>query len=246
MDTINFIAVFIIGVVAAFVGASVGGGGLLSIPLLIFLGIPPQITIATNKFAGIGLSMGALVKYNRSKKVNWNYVLPLSIVAAIGGYLGSQILVNINEEFLSSMVGFLLLLPLPFLFKKEVGVLDQDRGKVLKTLGFIIYFIGATFGGFFGGGAGLFMFYTLVLFFGFTVIEANATHLFPWLFLSMVASVVFILNGLINFKVGTILLLGMMLGGYLGAKFAIKKGDKWIKVGFAAVIATSSIKLIFF
>lgn len=247
MDILNLFAVFLIGVAASFIGASIGGGGLLSIPLLIFLGVPPQVTLAINKFAGIGLSIGAVFKYNQKNKIKWNYVLPLSIAAVIGGYLGSQILVNIDTELLSTIVGFLLLLPLPLLLlRKDIGVIERATGNVFKTIGLVLYFLGAIIGGFFGGGAGLIMFYMIVFFFGFTVIKANATHLFPWLLLSIVASTVFALNGLIDYQLAAILFLGMLLGGYLGARFAIKKGDRWVKAGFIVIIILSSLKLIFF
>ena len=65
---ITFLAAFLIGAVASFIGSMVGGGGLLSIPFLVFVGLPPQVAIATNKMGAIGLILGAIPKFWKAKK----------------------------------------------------------------------------------------------------------------------------------------------------------------------------------
>lgn len=244
---IQLIVSSLIGVVAGFIGAIAGGGGLISIPLLIFLGLPPQIAIATNKFAGIGLSLGATYKFAKSKKIIWKYVLPFSIIALIGGILGANILVNINKGLLSKTVGIVLLIFLPVIFlKKDMGVKHRKTSDIRKTIGYIFYFASAIYGGFFGGGAFILIAYTLMYFFGFKIIQANATDIIPWLILSISASIIFIIHGIIDFHIGIVLFIGMIFGGYLGAHTAIKKGDKWVKTIFAVIVIISAIKILFF
>jgi len=69
LNLVQLLIIFIVSILAGFVGAAVGGGGLISIPLLLFLGIPPQVTLATNKFGGLGVSVGALYKFIKEKKI---------------------------------------------------------------------------------------------------------------------------------------------------------------------------------
>ena len=85
-----------------------------------------------------------------------------------------------------------------------------------------------------------------MLFFGFTIIESNATDMIPWLLMSILTLVIFIMNGLVNFKLGIPLVIGMFIGGYIGAHMAVKKGDKWIKTIFIFIVVISAIKILFF
>jgi len=243
---LNLVAVFFIGLIAGFVGAVAGGGGLISIPFLIFLGLPPQIAIATSKFGGVGLSFGAIIKFFKEKKIAWKYIPFLIIISLVGGYIGANILLAIKSEVLSKVVGIILILLLPTLFiKKEIGLENKVVTKKRKALGFFIYFLIMTFGGFFGG-VGSLAIYTLMFFLGLTIIKANATDVVPWFFMSLFASIIFMLNGIIDYQYGIIIFFGMMVGGYIGARTAIKKGNKWVKLVFAMVIIASAIKILFF
>lgn len=243
----QIILTFIIGVLASFIGAIVGSGGLISIPFLMFLGLPPQIAIATNKFGAVGLSIGSITKFKKEKKIIWKYILPFSILAIIGGIIGAKLLINIDEDYLSKIVGLILLILLPFIFlKKDLGIKNKKPSKQMKIIGSIIYFLLMIFGGFFGGGAGALIITTLIYFFGFKIIEANATDMVPWFILSLISLIIFMIYGIVNYFLGISLFIGMLVGGYLGAHIAVKKGDKWVKSLFVILVIISSIKIFFF
>ena len=229
---IVLIGVFFIGVLASMLGSMVGGGSLLSIPFLMLVGLPPQVAIATDRFGSVGAAITAFVKFRKAKKIVWKHVLILSILSLIGSLIGANILLNINPDILHIIVGVILLILLPFI--------------LLNFLGLSIYLLVQIFTGFFGGGTGPIIFYTLMIFFGFTIIEANATQVIPVLILYLSSLIIFALNGIIDYKIGTVLLAGMAIGGYLGAHLALKKGNKWIKGLFAVVVIISGIRLLFF
>lgn len=243
---LEIILTFFIGILASFIGAIVGGGGLISIPFLMFLGLPPQIAIATNKFGAVGLSIGSITKFKK-EKIIWEYVIPFSILAVIGGVIGANLLLEINENYLSKIVGIILLVLLPFVFmKKDFGIKNINSTKKQKILGSVVYFLLMIFGGFFGGGAGTLIIGTLIYFFGFKIIEANATDMVPWFIVSVISLIVFIINGIVSYYVGITLFFGMLVGGYYGAHTAIKKGDKWVKSLFIVLVIISSIKILLF
>ena len=229
---IVLIGVFFIVVLASMLGSMVGGGSLLSIPFLMLVGLPPQVAIATDRFGSVGAAITAFVKFRKAKKIVWKHVLILSILSLIGSLIGANILLNINPDILHIIVGVILLILLPFI--------------LLNFLGLSIYLLVQIFTGFFGGGTGPIIFYTLMIFFGFTIIEANATQVIPVLILYLSSLIIFALNGIIDYKIGTVLLAGMAIGGYLGAHLALKKGNKWIKGLFAVVVIISGIRLLFF
>jgi hypothetical protein len=238
---------FLIGFGSSFIGAISGGGGLISIPFLVFLGLPPQIAIATNKMGSIGLSIGSLARFWKSKHIKWKYVPVLTALGLAGGILGSYLLISLNEKILGTIMGIIILAILGIMLtKRTFGEVHKERPVLLKILGCIVYFFVMIYGGFFGGGGGILIFYTLIFFLGFTLLEANATDIIPWLSMSIVSFIIFAIHGLIDYRLGITLMIGMILGGYAGAHTAIKKGNRWVKMVFIFIVIASAVKLIFF
>jgi len=246
-EILTFVAVFLIGFIASVIGAMVGGGSLLSIPFLIFIGLPPQMAIATDRFGGIGAATSALFKFGKAKKIAWKYVPILAILSFVGSLIGANILLSIDPRILQRVAGFLLLFLLPFVFlKKDIGVQQKKLSKLKRAFGCLVYLFIQTFTGFFGAGTGPFIFYTLMIGFGLTIVEAVATQTIPFLILSISSLIVFATHGLINYQIGIALLFGMSAGGYVGAHIALTKGSAWVKRLFAVIIIVAGIKLLFF
>ena len=239
--------IFITGLATGFFDSVIGAGGLISVPTLVFLGLPPQVAIATDRFGTIGQSFTAFLKFWKAKKIVWKYVFALSIISLAGSLLGANILVNVDPKILQKVVGVLLVILLPLIFlKKNIGLQQIETSKSRKIIGLALYFFIMIFGGLFGQGTGPLIFYTLTYFLGLTMIEVLATGVIPWFVLSLSSLIIFALNGIIDYKIGIVLLIGMAIGGYAGAHFAIQKGDVWIKRLFAAFVIVASIKLLFF
>ena len=246
-ETITLFFVFLIGIFASIFGTMVGGGTLLSIPFLIIVGLPPQVAIATERFGGIGQTIAAFIKLFKSQKIVWKYVLCLTIISVTGSLIGANILVNINPVILHNLVGVIVLALLPLLLlKPDLGIQNTTTSKTKIIIGSIIYFFVQIFAAFFGGGTGILILYTLMLCFGLTIIEATATKTVPWFFLSISSLVIFAVKGIINYKMGTVMLIGMAIGGYIGAHIVLKKGNIWVKRLFFFFIIISAIKLLFF
>ena len=244
---VSYIGVFLIGALAAAIGATVGGGGVLSVPFLMFVGLPPHVAIATNRFGSVGVSVGALAKFAREQKIVWKYVVPLSLIAVMGGYIGARILLTVDEKLLSRLIGFILLALLPILFlRRELGVSRTHVTRLKEILGYAIYFLISLWGGFFAAGSGIFNRYAWTHFFGMTMTEVAATGKIPWLLTSLVVLVTFIRAGVVHYPYGITLFAGMLAGGYAGAHIAVKKGDFWVKRAFAVFVVVSAIQLIFF
>jgi uncharacterized membrane protein YfcA len=98
--------------------------------------------------------------------------------------------------------------------------------------------------GFFGGGSGTLIFYTLMMFFGITIIQVAATQILPFMVLTVSSLIVFALNGIIDYGIGIVLMAGTAVGGYLGAHIAIKSGERWVRRLFAAVVIGAGAKLL--
>lgn len=246
-EIITLLLVLIVGLVTGFFDSVVGAGGLISVPSLIFLGLPPQVAIATDRFGILGQTFAALVKFWKAKKIVWKFVPILTIISIIGSIIGTNILLNIDQKMLESVIGVFILILLPLIFlKKDLGIKRNEMSRNKKIIGLVIYFIIMTFGAFFGQGTGPMIFFALTYFMGFTMLEVLATNIIPWFALTISSLVIFALNGIIDYKIGIVLLIGMTAGGYIGAHVAIKKGDLWVKRLFVFLVIISGIKLFFF
>lgn len=245
MDIYPLIATFIVGIIASIIGAMVGSAGLISIPFLIFIGLPPQVAIVTHKWGAIGLKIGSFVKYYKTNHIKWIYFLPLSILGFVAAFIGTRILLIIDKEMLSYIVAMLLLLIVPLIFiKKDLGIINQETSSTKKYIGYFLFFLAQIFGAFFGGGAATFVMYILISFFGLNIIDANATATLPALIMNLTAVIILALNGIFDLEFGIAIFAGMMVGGWIGAHIAILKGSAWVKGLFAVIVILSALKLL--
>ena len=124
MEILTLFSVYLLGVVASFIGTNVGGSALTIIPVFILLGLPPQMAIATSKAASLGTMISGLYKFNIGKKIDFRVGWISAIFALVGTLVGANILVLIPNDVLEKMVGVLLLVLLILVFMRHHGVWD--------------------------------------------------------------------------------------------------------------------------
>ena len=247
MEQIPFLLLlFAIGFIASFVGNFVSGGtSLISISSMLFFGIPPHLAVATQSVGTLGWRLGGISQFLKAKKIVWKLVLPLSIVAFIGSTIGAHILVATSEEFLNKVVGFIIFFFIPLsLIKKKLGVEKVEISKTKEYLGYFFYFVVSIWAGLFSAGTGMFFLYVYMFFFGLTILELKGTDKIPGIFLDIGAIIVFFIKGIFSPLYLIAFFPGMFLGSTLGAKYAIKLGDKWLRAIILITIALMSLKLI--
>ncbi len=250
MEDINiYMCLFLIvtGFIAAFIDTVVGGGGLISLPALLFTGMPPVTAIATNK---VSASMGATIgfaSFVRSGRVDFStikYLLPLSF---IGSICGASILKLIPSDFLRPLIIILLVaVTIYTLTKKEFGQVATFNGMSQKMwiLSAIAAFIFGFYDGFFGPGTGSFLAISFVALAGFNLAKATAySKLLN--FTSNIASLIFfMLGGKILWQVGLIMGVGQFIGARLGSKMVVSKGSKIIRPLLVVMSLVMSARLL--
>lgn len=238
-------AVFAVGVAASVIGTMVGGGSLLSIPLLIFLGLPPQVAIATDRFAALGGAATALCKFSLSNKIVWRFVPVLAATSLAGSLIGARLLVDAETQLLRFVVGILLIALVPFLFlKHDFGITRRGVTKQRIAIGHALYFLVQVLAGFFHAGTGTMIYFILMAFFGVTIIEVAATQMLPFIVLAVSSSIVFAAAELIDYSLGFVLMAGTAVGGYLGAHIAVRNGERWVRRVFVVVVLISASQLL--
>lgn len=232
---------------AGFVDAVAGGGGLIALPTYLFAGLPIHIAYGTNKFASsIGTTV-ATIKFFRSGKIKLKPALIAAFGALIGSYIGARLVVMLDEIYLQ----YCLIIVLPIvaiflLFNRGFGdniVKENTQGVKLYILCFAIGSIIGAYDGFFGPGTGTFLVLAFTTFCGFDIITSTGNAKIVNLSSVLTAAVVFLINGKVSFAIGIPAAMSAVLGSYLGAHFAIKKGAKFIKPVMVIVIIILFIKI---
>ena len=167
-------------------------------------------------------------------------------MAIFSSYLGAQLLLNIDRKILEVLISIIILALLPLLFyKKEIGTINREHSKFKNFIGYCLNFLTQTWGAFFGAAGATLTAYVYMIFFGFTTVESAATMKIPGIFITLIPLIMFTINGIVNIEYGIALFLGMLMGGWLGAHTALKKGAEWVKILFGLVVLISAAVLIF-
>ena len=246
MDTLILPILFVVGFVASFIGNFISGGtSLIGITSMLSIGIPPHLAVATQSVGSLGWRLGGLGQFLKAKKIVWKLVLPLSVIALVGSTVGAHILVSTSEELLNKGVGLIILLFIPLLaIKKNLGVERTEVSKPKTYLGYFFYFVISIWAGFFSAGSGIFFLYIYMFFFGLTILELKGTAKISEIFLDIGAIIVFFASGVFNPSYLLAYFPGTFLGSVLGAKYAIRLGDKWLRIAILVSIALMSLRLI--
>jgi len=179
---------FLLSLASSFYGSIAGGASLLSLPGLIFLGIPPEVAVATNNLANLGRFSLSSVKFIRSKKIIWKYVYTLAPLGLLAGFLGARILLEIDRDLVKQSLGIVMLCLVPLGFtKKEFGTVAQAVSQRRFLAGHFVYFAVSIYGAALLIGSGPLILYIVIYFFGLTILQANATSSFCWLFITISA-----------------------------------------------------------
>ncbi len=245
---VEYLITFSIGLIASILSGIAGGGaGLITSPLFILLGMPPQVAIATAKFGGLGITLGGFFTFRKTKYIKWNYVVLLSVLAIIASIIGSLLLINIDETLVQKIIGFVMLGSLPFLFiKKNSGLVEVTTSFFKRTIGSMLYFCISVLQAGFGGGIGTLIPIVLTHLFGFTQLESNATRKIPGMLIALVSLSIFMASSIVDYGNGMAIFAGTYVGSSIGTRIAIKQGDTFVKWVLTGVILLLSIKLLLF
>jgi len=248
-EFLDFLIVFIVALFGGAYSTLVGGGSLITIPTLIFLGLSPSLAIATNRTGVIGVPIAGWYKFHKKKKINYKIGWIIAIPAFIGAFFGAQVVLNLDEEFLRKMIAaFTLTILVLLILKPNMGI--ESLQKKIKhkhyILGGILSLFIGFYGGVYGAGAGTFFSYLLIILFGQTMIESAATRKIAGFSFNAMAAVVFLYHGVVIFSIAIVLFLGTFIGSYIGATYSDTLGNVWIKRLFTALVIIMSINLFFF
>ena len=240
---------FVASLVANFFSALSGGGaGLIQFPMLIFLGLPFGVALATHKVASVALGLGATLRHLKAHHLERRFSLIILAAGLPGVILGASIILFVPERLATLLLGVLTLgLGLYSLFKPDLGLAHVPKNRDGRAL--MVGVAGLFFVGFLNGsitsGTGLFLTMWLIHHFGLDYKRAVAyTLVLCGLVWNGTGALVLGMLGTVAWTWMPALLAGSILGGYLGSHVAINKGNMWIKRAFESITILIGLKLI--
>ena len=238
-----------VGFIAGFLNTIAGGGTLLTLPILIFMGLPAPLAQGTNRIA-ILLQTFAAVRGFKSKDVStYPFSLYVGIAAFFGALIGAYLALDFDGKIFNRVLALImlgvLLLTIFNSNKTNVNLTEKLTGKPLIIAVVIFFFLGI-YGGLINAGIGFLMLLVLPYVNGMSLLRANATKVFVAFVYTIAAVIVFAIENKINYTLAVILSIGNVSGAWFGSRWSVKKDDKIIKAFLIVTVTALAIKLWFF
>lgn len=249
MDLAQQLLLLVVSLLAnAFSAFAGGGAGLIQFPALIFLGLPFGIALATHKVASVALGIGATIRNLREEPLERRFALWILATGLPGVVLGASLILSVPDRIAAVALGLLTIgLGLYSIFKPKLGQhhAPAHRDRRGHLIGGAAIFLIGILNGSLTSGTGLFVTLWLVRWYGLDYRRAVAyTLILVGLFWNGSGAITLGILGEIAWDWLPALLIGSLLGGYLGAHLAITKGNTFIKRGFETVTILVGLKLL--
>jgi uncharacterized protein len=243
------IFLFLAGALGGALNSVAGGGSFIAFPALLFTGVPPIPANATNTIALWTAAAASGGAYRRHLDIPRRVLMPLLVASLIGGLAGAFLLLKTPAQTFMRVLPWLTLgATLLFAFGRKLAgsrksIVEHETTTTTLAAATFFQFLVAIYGGYFGGGMGIVMLAMLATL-GMTDIHAmNALKSLMGFVINGVAVVAFIVARAIYWKSGLVMIIGAILGGYLGAHYAQKVPAKWIR---AFVVLTGTGMTMYF
>lgn len=242
---IPYFVVTIVGLFAGIVNTLAGGGSLITLPLLIFMGLTPSEANGTNRIAIWVQCVSAVTGFRQKGVSNFKVCILLSIPATIGAILGAQFSVELPDEIFKKIIAVVMLLVVGLIvFKPKSKPQDETQKTPNYWLAGLVFFGIGFYGGFIQAGVGYLLMFGLTSICRLNLVSTAAAKVFIVAAYTSFAVLVFIMNGLINWQFAIALSIGNGIGGYLGSSLAVKRGENLIRGVLVVTVIVMSLKLL--
>jgi len=240
---------FLVGLIAGTLNVIAGGGSLLTLPILIFLGLPPTVANGTNRLAILVESIGAAWSFHRRDLITKEWLLIAVPPALVGAVLGTMVAVNIGDLAFQRILAVILVgaaawtlwHPGELSEKKNPGIPEGTRRYAYAAVFFLI----GIYGGFIQAGVG-FVILAATSMAGLNLIRGNALKVIVVLTFTPLALALFAWSGKVDWVMGSALAAGNLLGGLAGVHLQVMKGQKWVRSVVTLTIILFAIRLLFY
>lgn len=247
MNSSSLILLIVLFFITSAIGVVTGSNSLITVPVMFQFGIDPKIAVATNMFGLTFMNIGATIPFMRQGAIDYKKMSPLVVLTVISSAAGALLVGLITSQSIKLIVSIAMIAVTIFtLFRRDAGIAKiENVTQKAKIIVFVLTFLLGIYGGLYSGGYTTMLTAVYVAFFGLTFTEAVASTKFINVFSSLVATVIFMWQGLIDYRLGLILAITMFIAAYVGAKTVTKLNDVWLKRIFITTVLILAAKTIF-
>ena len=239
---------YLVFFVTSVVGVVTGANSLITIPVMLQFGIDPRVATATNMLALTFMSIGGALPFV-GKNVFDTKRLPLFVgLTLLSSAVGAYLVTLLPAEAMSFLIAFFMLGVAVFVvLNRRAGVTPREHVPPSAALtGYALTFLLGVYGGFFSGGYVTMLTTTFVAVFGLTFMQAVATTKVINIFSSLVATLVYVRAGLIDWRLGIALSVIMFVGAIIGGRLALRLNNEVVRQVFLVVVIALAVKTLIF
>lgn len=248
MDWTAYPLLFIAGCVAGVVNVIAGGGSFLTLPVLMFLGLPAGVANGTNRVGILIQNIGAVWSFERSGVLDRRALTWAAVPATLGAALGTWAALLVSDLAFKRILAFLMVaLSLWTLWSRGVRERRLQASQEPAGPGFAVaaaFFAVGTYGGFIQAGVGFFVLAATSMA-GLDLVRGNAVKVLSILCFTVLSLTIFALNGRVEWRTGLVLATGTVLGGLAGARLTVLKGHRWVRAVVTVTMILFALKLWF-
>lgn len=245
MTNVELAILVVLFFLTSVVGVVTGSNSLVTVPVMFQFGIDPRVAIATNMFGLTFMSIGATIPFLRAGKIDRKTAVPLVLITLVGSAIGALLVSVIAPVGLKLLVSVAMIVVTVFtLLNRNAGVVKAEPTSARTAVVYLLTFLLGIYGGLYSGGYVTMLTAAFVALFGMTFSESVATTKIINVFSSAIATLVFMWQGLVDYRLGFILAVTMFAGAYIGAHTVTKVSDVWLKRIFVIVVLALALKTI--
>ena len=245
VDTL--VILIIVFLLTSIVGVVTGSNSLIAVPAMFQFGIEPRVAVATNMFALVFMAAGGTIPFFRQGKIDFPKLTPFILLTIISSAIGALLVGLISNSGIKLIVSVAMIAVALFtLLKRDSGVTPRTgTGGYSRPLTYTLVFLLGIYGGLFSGGYVTILTAVCVGIYGMVYTEAVGATKVINVFSSGIATIVFMWQGLVDYKLGIILGLTMFVGAYIGAHYATKLNDIWLRRIFLTTVFLLALKTLY-
>ena len=240
----EYLILFLAGLASGSINTIAGGGSLLTLPILIFMGLPPTVANGTNRVQLIFAQLFAVYGFKSKGIYNYKFSLWLSASAVIGSLVGAKIAIELPEEFFKKILSVVMILVMiNMIFKKKEKEKEKSNQIKKQNLSFFLFFFIGMYGGFIHAGVGFLMILILSGVNGLGIVKANSVKVFVALLFTICAFGIFIFENKVEWMYGINLAIGSSIGGWITSRWSFNKSEKIMRYILCVIIFFLAIRL---
>ncbi|HEY0545556.1 MAG TPA: sulfite exporter TauE/SafE family protein [Pyrinomonadaceae bacterium] len=246
LDLVVLVAVFFL---TSVVGVVTGSNSLVTVPVMFEFGIEPHVAVATNMFSLTFMAVGGTLPFLGKGTIDRPRLPALILLTLCGSVMGALLLLVIPNRALPVIISASMIAVALFtILKRGAGVIPAagEVSRATRWGAYALVFALGVYGGFFSGGYVTMLTALFVTLLRMTFVQAVSTTKLVNVFSSLIATLVFMARGLVDYRLGVLLGLTMFVGAFVGARVTLKLNNIWIRRIFLGTVVLLALKILLF